>query len=186
VIDELDDDLDPAILEALAAGLPAAPGPLDTLRQRIFARAGGPERFLPFLDRMMTLFDLPESETQAHLHSVDDDDAWEELLPGVRFRDFEAGAAAGDAHGGLVRLPPGASFPHHRHVGEERMLILQGVVVDDQGRQYRAGDTIVSSDGSGHELRNTGDTEAIYAALVVAIEFVGDDDDDDDDDDDRP
>jgi anti-sigma factor ChrR (cupin superfamily) len=181
-----DDDLDPAILDALAAGLPKAPGAFDALRQRIFARAGGPDRYLPFLDRMMTLFDLPEEETQAHLHSVDDDGAWEELVHGVRFRDFDAGPAAGEAHGGLVRLPPGAAFPHHRHVGEERILILQGVVADDQGRQYRAGDTIVSTDGSAHELRNAGDTEVVYAALVVAIEFVGDgggDDDDDDDDD---
>lgn len=177
-----DDELDPTILDALAAGLPRAPGPFDALRRRIFERAAGPERYLPFLDRMMSLFDLPEEETQAHLHSVDDEDAWEDLVGGIRFRDFEAGPAAGDAHGGLVRMPPGVAFPHHRHVGEERILILQGVLEDEEGRRYRAGDTLVSIDGSAHELRNVGDTEGVYASLVVAIEFTGSDDDDDDDD----
>ena len=111
-----------------------------------------------------------------------------EVRPGVyrartRFRDFDGGPALGDAHGGLVRLQPGEAFPHHSHVGEERILILQGEVEDDEGRRYRAGDVLVSADGSSHEMRAVGDREAIYASVVIGLVFTGDGDDDDDDDD---
>lgn len=177
-----DETLDPEILEALALGLPGRASPSAELRSRLLARAGGPDRYVPFLDRMMQLFDLPEGETRGHLASFDDEGAWDELLPGVRFRDFEGGAAVGEAHGGLVRLQPGESFPHHSHVGEERMLIMKGRLVDDHGNTWRAGDVIVSADGTAHELRNVGEDEAVYAALVVAIQFTGTGDDDDDDD----
>jgi anti-sigma factor ChrR (cupin superfamily) len=135
---------------------------------------------LPFLERTMALLDLSEAETQHHLHSIDDDAAWEDMLPGVRFRDFDGGPALGEAHAGLVRLAPGQAFPHHGHVGEERVLVLQGELVDDQGRRYRAGDLVISSDGSAHEVRATGPREAIYAAVVTAIVITGAGDDEDD------
>lgn len=178
-----DETFDEGVLEFLAAGLrPLSTG--GSLRERLLGSAGGKARFLPFLDRMMSLFDLPEPEAQGHLHSVDDDEAWDDMLPGCRYRDFEAGPAVGDAHGGLVRLQPGQRFPHHTHVGEERVLIIQGELEDDQGTRYRAGDLVVSADGTSHELLAVGEREVIYAALVTAIVFTGDGDDDDDDDDD--
>ena len=177
-----DDIIDEHVLEFLAGGL--SPLSLPGLRERLLAGAGGRDRFLPFLDRAMALFDLPEPETEAHLHSVDDDAAWDDMLPGVRFRDFDGGPGLGEAHVGLVRLQPGEAFPHHGHVGEERTLVLQGELVDDQGRHYRAGDLIVSADGSSHEVRAVGDREAIYASVVTAIVMTGPGDDSDDDDDD--
>lgn len=176
-----DEIIDEHVLEFLAGGLSPLASP-TSLRDRLLGTAGGPHRFLPFLDRSMALFDLPESETEGHLRSVDDPDAWEDMLPGVRYRDFDGGPALGEAHVGLVRLAPGETFPHHSHVGEERVLILQGEVEDDQGRRYRAGDLVVSADGTAHEVHVVGDQEAIYAAVVTAIVFTGSGDDDDDDD----
>lgn len=175
-----DETFDERVLEFLAGGLRPVSAP-QSLRERLMGAAGGGNRFMPFLDRMMALFDLPEPQAEGHLHSVDDDSMWEDMLPGVRFRDFDGGPALGDAHGGLVRLQPGEVFPHHSHVGEERVLVLQGELVDDQGQRYRAGDQVVSADGTSHELRAVGDHEAIYAAVVTAIVFTGGDDDDDDD-----
>jgi len=178
-----DEIIDEHVLEFLAGGLQPLSS-VPSLRERLLGGAGGSNRFLPFLDRAMALFDLPEAETEGHLHSVDDDAAWDDMLPGVRYRDFDGGPALGEAHVGLVRLQPGEAFPHHSHVGEERTLVLQGELVDEQGRRYRAGDLIVSTDGSAHEVRAAGDREAIYASVVVAIVMTGTGDDDDDDDDD--
>lgn len=174
-----DEPFDERVLEFLAGGLRPLPSP-TSLRERLLGRAGGRDRFLPFLERSMELFDLPEAEASAHLHSVDDPDAWEDMLPGVRFRDFEGGPGLGEAHVGLVRLAPGEAFPRHSHVGEERSLVLQGELVDDHGRRYRAGDLIVSADGTSHELRAAGDQEAIYASVVtgIVVEAAADDDDD--------
>ena len=178
-----DETFDEGVLAFLARGLgPLAPG--KDLKAKLLEKAGGANRFMPFLDRVMALFDLPESDAQGHLYSVDDDGAWEDMLPGVLYRDFECGPAVGEAHGGMVRLSPGELFPHHTHVGEERVLLLQGELVDDSGNHYRAGDLIVSADGTSHEMRAHGDREAVYAALVTALVFTGNDDDDDDDDDD--
>jgi anti-sigma factor ChrR (cupin superfamily) len=177
-----DEPIDERVLELLVHGLRPLATPVS-LRERLLGAAGGRGRFLPFLERMMALFDLSEAEAQGHLHSIDDDAAWEDLSPGVRFRDFEGGPALGDAHGGLVRLAPGEAFPHHAHVGEERVLMLQGELVDDQGHRFGAGDLVVSADGTAHEVRAVGDREAVYAAVVTAIVITapaGDEDDEDD------
>ncbi len=169
-----DEELDPLVLDALASALePKAPPPTG-LRARLFGRLGGRDRFLPFLDRLITLFDLPEDDTRREIDALTDPSAeWEDLIDGCRFRDFEGGPALGEAHAGLIRLQPGATFPNHRHVGTERMLLLQGRVRDTAGNEYRAGDTIVSDDGSEHEMVAIGDEEVIYAAVVVALEFTG-------------
>jgi quercetin dioxygenase-like cupin family protein len=177
-----EETFDERVLDFLAGGLRplAIPG---SLRDRMLGFAGGRNRFLPFLDRMMSLCDLPEGEAEGHLHSVDDDAAWEDMTASIRYRDFDVGPSLGDAHGGLVRLQPGDAFPRHTHVGEERLLVLQGELVDDHGQTYRAGDLVVSADGSSHEMRAVGEQEVIYAAVVVAIVFTGSGDADDDDDD---
>ena len=164
------DDFDPDVLDLLARAVPPTTPP-PTLRSRLFGRIAGRDRFLPFLDRFAGLCDLPSDEAQEHLHKIDQDDAWEDMTDGVRFFDFEGGPAIGDAHGGLVRVAPGAKFPMHTHVGEERILVLQGVAEDDRGNTFRPGDFIVSDDGTAHEVRTVGDVEVIYAAVVVALEF---------------
>ncbi len=177
-----EDTFDPAVLGALVHGLePATPG--ASLRDRLLAAVSTKGRFMPFLDRMMRIFDLPESQAEAELSTFDAPDDWDEMIEGVQVRDFEAGAACGEAHGGLVRVEPGHAFPRHAHVGEETVLVLQGELEDDAGTRYRAGDTIVSADGTSHELRVVGEKPLLYAALVVAIniEASGDDDDWDDD-----
>jgi putative transcriptional regulator len=171
-VNERDDDLQPDVLDLLAVGLAPTAAPRPDLRARLLARAGGADRFVPFVDRLVELFDLSEDAIAAELRSIDDADAWEDLAPGVRFRDFEGGPRIGEAHGGLVRVAPGETFPLHTHVGEERLLVLQGRVEDEHGRSYRAGDLLVSADGSAHEMRAVGDKEVIYAASVVAIEFA--------------
>lgn len=176
-----EDELDVGVLDFLTRGLPG----LDagtSLRDRLLGLAGGKERFLPFLDRMMSLFDLGEGAAQGELNTIDQPDAWDDMVPGVRFRDFHGGPAIGEAHGGLIRVQPGASFPEHEHVGDESMLLLQGEVEDDEGKRYGAGDLIESASGTRHALRCVSEDEVIYAARVIALNFIGDDDDDDDDD----
>jgi quercetin dioxygenase-like cupin family protein len=166
-----DDDFDPAVLDLLSRGMSTTP-PSSALRGRLFARIGGRDRFLPFLDRLISLFDLPEDDTRREIDAVMDPQAeWESLAPGCTFRDFDGGPALGEAHAGLVRVAPGSSFPSHRHIGEERTLVLQGRVADEHGNEYRAGDLIVMADGTEHELRAVGDQEVVYASVVIALDF---------------
>jgi quercetin dioxygenase-like cupin family protein len=176
-----DDEFNPDVLDALVLGLPEA-SPGESLRKKLLQRVSTRDRFVPFLDRIVQLFDLPEAEARDHLDSIDRPDDWEALTEGVLYRDFEGGPAVGEAHGGLIRVAPGHVFPHHAHIGEERLLLIQGEMKDEQGQRYRAGDLLVSADGTAHALTAVGDREAIYVVLVVGIAFSGEDDDDDDED----
>lgn len=166
-----DETLDEQVLDFLAGGIKAR-APRGDLRSALLGRAGGSNRLLPFLDRMMTLFDLPEEQSRKHMADVDDPKAWGDAFPGIRYQDFKGGAALGEgAHAGFVCMQPGGVFPHHTHVGEESVLILQGELVDDKGNPLRAGDLVVSADGSSHELRVVGDREAIFASVVRSLTF---------------
>ena len=178
------DDISLEILDALASGLPAVDPPGVSLKARLFGRVRTKDRFLPFLDRLAKMFDFNEQGAREQLDTIDQDDEWDDMLPGIRFRDFEAGPALGEAHGGFVRVQPGSKFPHHSHIGEETMLILQGRLRDETGKEYRAGDFVISDDGTVHELETVGDREVIYAAAVIALQFTETDDDDWDDEDD--
>lgn len=161
-------EFDARVLDFLAAGLTRREPP-GGLRSRLLARAAGPERFTPFVDRLMGLVDLPESATREKLAMISTPKAWVDAFPGVRYRDFDGGPALAGVHAGLVRMAPGSVFPHHTHVGEERVLMLQGEVVDDQGKLMRAGDLVIGAAGSSHELTVVGDEEVIYAAVVENI-----------------
>jgi quercetin dioxygenase-like cupin family protein len=170
------DEFDPDVLDLLARAVPPTTPPAS-LRSRLFGRITGRDRYLPMLDRFATMCDLPTDTAQEHLDMIQKDDGWEDMVEGVRFYDFEGGPGIGEAHGGIIRVAPGCTFPMHTHVGEEKILVLQGRAVDEKGNTYRAGDYIVSPDGSSHEVRTVGDEEVIYAAVVIALEIVVPDDD---------
>jgi putative transcriptional regulator len=67
----------------------------------------------------------------------------------------------------LIRMAPGRGYPRHRHVGEERVLVLQGGYRDEAGR-YQAGDTVVQPPGSVHHpVALEGDEDCILLATAL-------------------
>ncbi|MDR2143191.1 MAG: cupin domain-containing protein [Treponema sp.] len=70
-----------------------------------------------------------------------------------------------------ITLPPGASIGKHQHDGEtEYFLIVSGSgVVDDDGveKQVSAGDSIITSGGASHSIRNTGNVPLVLNAAIV-------------------
>lgn len=52
----------------------------------------------------------------------------------------------------LIQNPPATTFPYHRHLGGEDLLILQGGLADDYGH-YRAGDFQCYAAGTAHQPR---------------------------------
>ena len=56
--------------------------------------------------------------------------------------------AAADA--GFVRVAPGATFPHHLHVGGEVVLVLEGGFVDEDGTVVRRGGEQEFAAGTSH------------------------------------
>lgn len=76
---------------------------------------------------------------------------------------------------GVVRLEPGASIGEHSHEGDEDFyycLSGNGVVIDDGvEHSFTPGTLQITRSGESQALRNTGETELVFfAALVATIE----------------
>ena len=70
-----------------------------------------------------------------------------------------------------VALRPGSMAPLHKHEGSfEAFYILAGKgEVNDNGvtAQVKLGDVMFTDDGESHSIKNIGDTDLEYIALVV-------------------
>lgn len=172
----IDDAIARAELEQAASWLaltvePVAPPP--HLRARLLAELTSRERFAPFLDRLAAMFDLAADRVRAILQRFDTDEGWTVMYPGASFFDFEGGPALGEATAGLVRIAAGSTFPHHKHLGEERVMVLQGAFVDSSsGQRVEAGQLVTMPDGSEHGFEVVSEQELLYVVVVSEIEFA--------------
>ena len=70
-----------------------------------------------------------------------------------------------------VTIEPGCSLGYHEHHGEsETYYLLAGKgVYSDNGKEMeaKAGDVFFCDDGNGHGLKNTGDEELSFVALIL-------------------
>lgn len=156
-----------ATLLALAVE-PVAPAPEQ--RSRLLARLGA-ERFAPFTDRVAALFDLGADAVSSILRLFETSVGWTVLYPGASFHDLVGGPAIGQATAGLVRIGPGLAFPRHKHLGEERVLVLQGEFEDDTGRRVGPGQLEILADGTEHSFTVVSEQELLYVVVVHSVEF---------------
>ncbi len=74
----------------------------------------------------------------------------------------------------LIRMDPGCSYPRHRHVREEDVLILEGSYADERG-EYHAGTFLRNPAQSVHSARATGTVPCIlFAVARGGIEILRD------------
>ncbi|MDY5986527.1 MAG: cupin domain-containing protein [Lachnoclostridium sp.] len=70
-----------------------------------------------------------------------------------------------------VTLKPNCELGHHEHHGEtETYYILTGKgMYDDNGKAVpvEAGDVVFCKDGDGHGIKNTGDEDLSFVALIL-------------------
>jgi len=70
-----------------------------------------------------------------------------------------------------ITLQPGCSIGHHVHEGEmESYHIVTGQAeVDDNGDivTVNTGDTVLTKNGEGHSIKNTGSTTLEFIALIL-------------------
>ncbi|MCH9683649.1 MAG: cupin domain-containing protein [Deltaproteobacteria bacterium] len=158
----------------LGTETPSRGRPRAATRLAMLQLGCGPARFIPFVDRVATLFDVPSEDARDALALIDTAGVWKSLRPGVRFVDVEGGPALGDRHAGLVRMEPGVVFPRHRHQGDESFLIVHGAARDSQGLYMQPGDIINNRDGSEHSVTVVGDQELIYAIVLGSYTIIED------------
>lgn len=109
------------------------------------------DRFADLVGRLVELFDLTRERVRTLLELVDEPAAWRRgAADGITLIDFRGGTRIAGADAGFVRLAPGVTFPHHRHVGGEVVLVLEGGFVDEDGTVVRRGDAQEFAAGTSH------------------------------------
>lgn len=160
-------------LASLAVALPPV-RPSPSLRERLLTSARGPARFAPFIDRLARLIDVAADRARELLASLELPATWQPSPgPNVHLVHLIGGPACAGADVGFVRVAAGTIFPPHRHLGEERVLILQGTYTDNHGTIARAGDLIDMPADSSHHFTAGPEVDLIYAVVVGGIEVEG-------------
>lgn len=160
-------------LSALAVALPS-PSPHPDLRTRLLASASGPARFAPFIDRLARMIDVAADAARELLASIDRPGAWlPSPAPNVLLIHLPGGPAVAGLDAGFVRIAAGTPFPLHRHIGDERVLVLQGSYRDSTGATVRAGEQTHMPAGSEHHFTAGPERDLIYAVVFGGIEIGG-------------
>lgn len=72
---------------------------------------------------------------------------------------------------GSMLIKPGCSIGLHRHDDEEEIYyVIQGEgTVEDNGvrQQIKAGDVMLTGDGSSHSIENTGNGDMVVLAVIL-------------------
>ncbi len=163
---------DPALAQELEAFQRTAESmvtpiePSPAVHDRLLAGLGG-GRFEGLSTRMAKLFDVTVDRARELLGLIERPASWEPAGPGLTLVHFAGGPAYATADCGFVRLAPHAAFPVHTHAGEEVSLILAGTLIDRRsGRTYSAGDEVLASQDSEHDVV-AGADEVLYAARAT-------------------
>lgn len=165
--------LDEEGLCALALALPPEEPP-PGLRERILAALPRASRFETFLDRVARMIDLGTDAVRDLLAKIDDPAGWEAGPPPARLYHLPYGPALAGVDVGFVHVPAGAAFPHHRHLGEERVLVLQGGFLDSDGTIVRRGETSFKEAGSDHAFTALPGPDLVYLVVIVqGVEIDG-------------
>lgn len=167
---ESEGELDAAALEQLNQLV--QPVPVDaSVRSGLLAKVEElPLRYAPFVEQLGALWRLPEAEVLAALERAAEPRAWSWTpIRGVRLLDVkvEPGRSAQ-----LIRVQAGRRFPEHRHVGEERVLVLEGGYTDSTGQSYGPGDTQVMPEGTQHRFQVHEEGPCIAAMVYREFEFT--------------
>ena len=162
---------DPRLAEVLSDLVPPAKAPPQLLRERLLATVARPRlRYAPLFGKLSELFDLDDTALAALFERAATAAAWTPSpIPGTQLMHLQGGPRVAAADNGLVRLAAGTRFPSHRHLGPERVLVLDGGYCDEQdGRLYLPGDWHEMPSGTSHAYTALAERELLLAVSVVA------------------
>jgi len=169
--DELEDrflaELESADAEALARLAKEGAAPKG-LRAKLLANATLEGRFDHHAARVAELLNLGEARARELLDGIGRAESWGvSPLPKVELFHIEGGPGTENAITGFVRIEAGAGFPEHEHLGDERVLIIQGSVEDlVSGEIHRPGDVARMSSGTTHALSARPGPDLVYLSVV--------------------
>lgn len=180
LIDEFLSEVPPDEVEALSealAGTGAGPGATD-VRARLLSDATTEGRFERFVSAAADLLDVDAAKMRQLLDRIGDPSSWyASKLPDVSLIDLEGGPRVADAITGFIRMPAGAVFPEHAHLGDEQVLVLQGSFLDGvSGQVHRPGELVELPAGTAHDFRVRPGPDLVYMVVAQRGIRIGDED----------
>lgn len=137
------------------------------LRSRVMSTAAETHRFEDLESNIAELLDLSDEQVRPMLLLVDEARSWEPgPRPGVELFHVSGGPAVRDAVTGFVRIQPGLEFPEHEHLGDETVMVLQGLIVDDSGAKHGRGAILRMPAGTRHTTPMAGRIPLVYLAII--------------------
>lgn len=136
--------------------------------QRVREQATPLAQLYGMAPELAELFDVSHSDATGVLERAQRPRAFWIPLPfrGVSSRPIRtSGPRTRDARRFLLRMNVGARFPLHPHGRRERLLLLQGGVRDNFGREAWRGATLVTAPGEWHGFVALGDLPCWCAVL---------------------
>jgi quercetin dioxygenase-like cupin family protein len=149
--------------------------PSTELRGRLLEDVAGRARYAPFEGRVARFFGLDPHDANAALESITQRVAWQPgPMPGMWTAKVPGRPKVPGQTAVFLRSDPGTHCPDHRHLGEERFLLLEGRLVERAGGAFEAGDLVVKPPGSSHAF-DVPEGEPCIAAYLLdgGLELVG-------------
>lgn len=154
-------------LAAIALSLRSVEPPPSVRARLLEGVAPSRGRYARFAQRVARLLDLAVEQVQQMLDSLELPATWE---PGpyenTELVHLVTGPAVAGAHAGFVRVRGGTRFPRHEHLGEERVLILQGQCRDESGALSVPGDEVVMQASSVHYFDVFDGPDLVYLVVL--------------------
>lgn len=178
----LADPLVSAELKALrellgAVGTQGAPAPAPaSLRDRVVASIASSE-LAGYTRRAAAFLDLEPGQTRELLASLGmpDQADWEPTgFAGIRTFELPSGPRLASAERCVaIHMMAGSQFPEHQHGGDEWGLVLQGQLLQNDGKRFGPGDLVHQAKGSSHAFVATDDIDVLQLVVLHgAIQFV--------------
>jgi hypothetical protein len=171
-----DDPMDEARLDALVRLVEPIP-PAPAARAGTLAGARLDDRFEPYVPALARILDVDEPRARALLAGLDADLAWEPQpgLPHVSSIWVDGGPGVARCIRGFVRMAAGTAFPHHRHLGDEHCLVLQGYMQLADGTVLGPGDELgVDADTEHSFTAREGGTDLLFFVIARTGIAIGD------------
>ncbi len=144
-------------------------------RHRLMSSLEHGGRLHRFAGQIAELLDVDTTRARQWLDAIDDPSSWQGGPgPGVTLFHIDGGPAVASAINGFVCVERGQCFPHHSHLGDEAVMIVQGRFKDSHsGNVYGPGDVVREVKGSAHRLDVLPGPKLIYLAIVFGGVNIG-------------
>ena len=141
--------------------------PSASLRSRLLKDVGGIVPYARYLDDMAEMLVGSRALLEGELRGLPHPKTWVDgPVKHCRLFPCDAGSSLDDVIRSLVLMESGSTFPDHEHLGDEYILVLQGSLLNEDGKLYRPGDKLHMAEGTNHSFEVPDGLDLIYFNIV--------------------